>query len=690
MPSDSIRPDVHRLLEPRSIAVVGASERPGSFGQRLTTEVLRSGGDPRIHLVHPKYTQVMGRPCVPSLTDLDEPVDLVVLGVPDSVLVDQLALAGERGDGGAVIFGSAYGLGSDIAATARRGGLALVGGGCMGFVNPARGVRAIGYNEREDLGPGPIALITHSGSVFSALLRTHRELRYSLAVSAGQELVTTASDYLKYAVEQDETRVVALFLETLRDAEGMREGLARAAERDIPVVALTVGDSATGRAMVAAHSGALAGGDGAWEAIFDRYGVHRTLELDEFIDTLELFAIGRRLRRTGQPAAIATVHDSGGERALVADVAEVVGVPFATLADATKERLGKQLDPGLEATNPLDVWGTGSDTERLFTECLAALLDDEDVSAVALAIDLIAEYDGDESYPRALETLNPTTDKPLMLLSNLASAVDRTTAQRLRDGGIPVLEGTYSGLRALRHLLDDARPRRVVVAPSIDAARKARWTARLAAGPLGPVEAAELLADYGIASAAVAAATSSAEAVTAADGIGYPVVLKTATAGIDHKADVDGVRLGLAAPADVAAAYEDLSARLGPEVTVHPMVSGDVELALGLVRDPMVGPLVVLAVGGVLVEVVHERAVALPPLSPDQADDLISRLPVVETLLAGVRGRPACDRDAVRDALVAVARLGHELGDVLAAVDVNPILCSPNGAIAVDALIVSG
>lgn len=681
------RPDVRRLLEPASIAVVGASERPESFGKRLTTEVLRSAGASRIHLVHPNYTEVMGRPCVPSLADLPEPVDLVVLGVPDKVLVDQLELAGGRGDGGAVIFGSAHGLGADLRDAASRGGLALCGGGCMGFVNPARGIRAIGYNENEDLGPGPVALITHSGSVFSAMLRTHRELRFSLAVSAGQELVTTASDYLQYAVGLEETRVVGMFLETLRDAEGMRAGLAAAAERDIPVVALTVGESATGREMVTAHSGALAGGDGAWEALFERYGVHRANDLDELTDSVEMFAIGRRIPRSTRRPAIATVHDSGGERALIADAAEAVGVDFAPLTDTSRARLSEIIDEGLTPTNPLDVWGTGTGTEDLFTSCLRVLAQDENVDAVALAVDLVYEYDDDFGYPNAVERVHAETGKPVVVLSNVSSALDQAQASGLRALGVPVLEGTYSGLRALRHLVDHATERPRPPEAKVNEQRQEQWRRVLSAGDLSPSESADLLAGYGIDVARTVVASSAEEAVKAAADVGYPVVVKTAVPGIDHKADVDGVKLDLMGPDDVIATYADLAARLGPEVTVQPQLSGDVELALGIVNDPILGPLVLLAVGGILVEVIQQRRVALPPLSIDQAEAMIAALPVVETLLAGVRGRPPVKRESVRRALVGLSELAVEVGDLLAAVDVNPVLCSADRAVAVDALI---
>ena len=255
------------------MAVVGASDRPGSFGWRMTTEALRSPGITRSWLVNPRRRTVLDRPCLPSLSDVPDPVDLVLLGVPGHAVAEQVRLASARGDGGAVVYASPHGPRDELLAAA--GGLELCGPGCMGFVNAARGVRAIGYLERDPVPAGPIALVTHSGSMFSALLRTHRRLEYSLVVSSGQELVTTTADYLAYALSLPETRVVGLVLETLRDAPALRSALAAAAESDVPVVALTVGSSRRGRSLVDAHSGALAGSDAAWEALFAAYGVHR-------------------------------------------------------------------------------------------------------------------------------------------------------------------------------------------------------------------------------------------------------------------------------------------------------------------------------------------------------------------------------------------------------------------------------
>jgi acetate---CoA ligase (ADP-forming) len=678
--SREVRPRLRRMLEARTVAVLGASERPDSFGWRMTTEVLRSPGIERTWLVNPGRDAVLGQPCVPSLTDVPEPVDLVLLGVPDTAVPGLLREASERGDAGAVVFGSGHGLRDEIVAAAA--GLEVCGGGCMGFVNVSSGVRAIGYLERYPLPAGPVALVTHSGSVFSAMLRTHRRLEYSLAVSSGQELVTTTSDYLGYVLSRPNTAVVGLVLETMRDAPGLAAALAHAAELDVPVVALTVGGSTRGRDLVDAHSGAIAGSDAAWEAMFAAYGVHRADDLGDLVDSLECFAVGRRVRR--RAGGIATVHDSGAERVLAADVAEAVGVPFAPLSERTVKRLGDLLDPGLEPTNPLDVWGAGHDSESLFADCLVALADDDDVDVVALAVDLVPEYDGDESFPRALDRLVAATDKPVVVLSNLAASVDQPLATALREKGIPVLEGTRSGLRALGHLRDQAvRPARRPP-PAVDEQRRRRWTELLARGD---ADALELLRDYGVPVVETCLVDDEVAAMAVAETLGWPVVLKTAAPEVHHKLDVDGVRLGLTDMQSVRKAYADLAERLGPRVVVQRQVPPGVEVALGIHRDPLVGPLLLVAAGGALVELLAERAVALPPVDAGVARGLVDGLRFA-TLLAGHRGAAAVDMTGLVEAVVAVSRIAQEVGDRLDALDVNPLVVLPGGVVVVDALVV--
>ena len=694
-------PAVTAMLEARSVALVGASARPGSLGARMITEVARSPSRPRTYLVNPRYADIDGAPCLPSLAELPEPVDLALLAVPDSALEAQLGAAARSQARSAVIFGSAFdlpgtsGLRGRLAAIAARAGMAVCGAGCMGFVNVARGLRAVGYVE-PDLHPGPVALVTHSGSVFSALLRARRGFGFSLAVSSGQELVTTAAAYARYALSLPETRVLALVLEAIRDAADLRAALAEALAADVPAVLLSVGASEAGQALVSAHSGALAAADGAWEALAAAYGLHRVRDLAELADTLELFAVGRGgARRCGGPGTggIATVHDSGLERAHVADLAAELGVPFAPLGPATRGRLAAVLEEGLAPDNPLDVWGTGRDTEPLFAECLSALAADPAVAAVALAVDLVPEFDGDESYPRAVLAAAERTAKPVAVLAGLAAAVDPAAAARLRAAGVPVLEGTRTGLLALRHLLDHAEPKDPppdsAPAQALGAtARRWRETLLRDPDPSGAV-LFDLLRDYGIPAVRSRQATTRIAAVAAAAAIGYPVVLKTDEPGIAHKSDVGGVRLGLGDPGAVGAAYDDLAARLGPRVLLCQTAPPGTELALGVVRDAALGPLLVVSAGGVLIEIFAERAVLLAPVTRSAAVTALRRLRLA-AVLAGTRGQPPADLGAIADAITGLSRLACNLGDVLAALDINPLICGPSGAVAADVLAVPG
>jgi acyl-CoA synthetase (NDP forming) len=701
---------VAAMLEARSVALVGASARPGSLGARMIAEMARSPSRPRTHLVNPRYAGINGEPCLPRLADVPEPVDLVLLAIPDTALEEQLTEAAKNRARSAVIFGSAFdrpgttGLRHRLAAIAAGAGMAVCGAGCMGFVNVARGLRAVGYVEPDPLPAGPVALVTHSGSVFSTLLRARRGFGFSVAVSSGQELVTTAAAYARYALSLPETRVLALVLEAIRDAAELRSVLACALAADVPAVLLSVGASETGKALVSAHSGALAAADGAWEALAGAYGLHRVGDLAELADTLELFAAGRPSpgqhragqHRTQKTAGIATVHDSGLERAHAADLAAELGVPFAPLTAVTRDRLAAALDPGLAPANPLDVWGTGRDTEPLFAECLSALAADPAVAAVALAVDLVPEFDGDESYPRAVLAAAARTPKPVAVLAGLPAAVDPAAAARLRAAGVPVLEGTRSGLLALGHLLDAARfqarfladpPPPPAPAPPGGPAR--RWRETLARHPGGPGGAVllDLLRDYGIPAVRAIPAATRAAALAAAAEIGYPAVLKTDEPDIAHKSDVGGVRLGLRDPGAVGAAYDDLAARLGPRVLVCETAAPGTELALGVVRDAALGPLLVISAGGVLIEILSERAVLLAPVTRSAALAALARLRLA-AVLAGTRGQPSADLDAIADAITGLSRLACELGDMLDALDINPMICTPSGAMAADVLLV--
>jgi acyl-CoA synthetase (NDP forming) len=321
---------------------------------------------------------------------------------------------------------------------------------------------------------------------------------------------------------------------------------------------------------------------------------------------------------------------------------------------------------------------------------MRALLDDPDTAALAFCVDLTAELVEEAGYTRVADEVFAATSKPVAVLSNLASAIDRRDAAFVRGKGIPVLEGTTTGLRAFRHLFEyrDFRARPPLEPPvPADPSLVSRWSDRLRTGDmLSESDGLDLLADFGIPVVAHRKVSSVGEALAAADEVGWPVALKTAQPGIVHRSDVGGVLLGLADEDALRVAYEDLSSRLGPIVTVAAMAPPGVELALGLVRDEQFGPLVLVAAGGVLVEVLHDRRLALPPVDLNGAARMLDRL-AVRPLLDGVRGMAPVDGAAVGRAVVALSSLAVALGDRIAALDVNPLIAGADGCVAVDALV---
>jgi acyl-CoA synthetase (NDP forming) len=679
------------LLAPRSIALVGASPKQSTPGNDMIVMLARSGFDGEAFLINPAYPEIAGRKCYGSFADLPQPVDLAILAMGNARLEASLKDAVEAGARAAVIFASCY-LENDatpplterIAAIARAAGIPICGGNCMGFYNDAARVWAAGFPAARAAHPGGITFISHAGSVFGAFAHNDPRFRFNLVVSAGQELATTAADYLDYALQQPETKVAGLFLETVRESGRFVRALEKAAARGVPVVVLKTGRTATSAALALSHSGAIAGNDAAYEALFERYGVIRVETLDELGATLLLFAQGRRAAIGG----LAVIQDSGGERGLVIDLAADLDVPFARIGAETVKRLSSRLEYGLEPVNPLDAWGTGRDFTEIFSDCFAALLEDPDTGLGIFFNDLRDGFYIHEGFAEATRRTASRTRKPVAYATNFSQVRHDGAALALADAGIPVMDGTVPALLAARHMLAyrDFRNRTDDPAPLVKPSRD--WRKRLAKGPMEEGETLALLADYGIPVVSASVVEDAQAAVHAARAIGYPVACKTAMPGRHHKSDVDGVKLGLAGDEVVRAAYADLSSRLGPRVLIAAMAKPGVELALGLVNDPQFGPIVMVAAGGTLIEVLRDARYALAPFGPGTARRMLNGLRL-RKLLDGVRGKPPANIEAVARAIAHFSVLAAELGGSISELDVNPLIAGPEDVAAVDALVIS-
>ena len=682
------------MMAPRSVALVGASRREGSVGRRMVEALRRGGYEGAVHCVNPRYGEVDGYPCLPSLADLPAAPDVAVLSVAAHRMERTFHDALDAGARSLIVYDPCFFEGDTdpplldrLKGIAREAGIPVCGGNGMGLVNLDAGAWLSFQGPHLPL-RGGIAAICHSGSVYSLLIDSNRRYRFNLLVSPGQEIGATVADYIDYALTVPTTRVICVFMEAVRDPGGFVAAVARAREKGIPVVVDKVARTEESAALAATHSAAIAGSDTAFGAVCESHGVIRCADLDEMMATAQILD---HPRRPG-PGGLGVVTDSGGLREQLIDVADDLGMPFAPLTRATVDALRETLAYGLAPVNPLDAAGPLSgDFLEKFNAASLAVANDPNVAIVAheLFVD-----DNFVFYPEAIgavEDMPAKTGKQHVLFCSLGAVENREVARRFRDLGIPVVNGARLLLIAMRNVLwwRDRRAGRDDGPDPGDPAAVGRWRRRLRAGPLDETDALAMLRDFGVPAVESVACETCEAAVAAARGHGLPVALKTVADGIRHKSEVGGVRVGLADVESVASAYDDLRDRLGPRVAVAAMAPKGVELAFGMVRDPQFGPIVMVAAGGVLVELLDDRAFAPAPFGRDRARRMIEGLKV-SRLLNGARGEPAADIESLADALGRFSALAAALADEVAEMDINPVVAGPDGALAVDALVVAG
>ena len=693
-----VRQDLTSLLTPRSVAIVGISQ-PGRFGGQLYQNLEAFGFEGSVYGINPRYESLYDKRCYAALRDLPETPDCALLAVPNSRLVPSLEEAAACGVKAVCIFANAYSdaseapsLQAQLKEIALANEISLLGPNCMGFIAPAHRLAVSGYPVSPTAPAGNITFISHSGSVWEAFVQNRNRIAYNYIISAGNEIATTVADYMQFSLRDPTTRAIGLFLETVRDPETFLAALEEAAERNIPIVALKTGRSELGAQMAQAHSGALAGEDGAYDAVFRKYGVMRATSMDELIDTLELFATGMRPRTTG----VAALLDSGGQRALMVDLAEAEGVEFAAIRDETKAALRQVLEPGLVAENPLDGWGTGNDADEIYAACLLALDSDPQTGLTLLAVDVCPEDDADCFYGEIVKGVLEQLKHPLACIGHLTSAQSDLQVGQLREMGVPVLQGTETALRATRHVVNyaafqrarqDAKSREVVrevpVPKELDSLR-----ARLegATSALDEHVSKQMLEAYGLNTTSELRTDNLADTLRAGAKIGYPLVLKTC-GGELHKTEHDGIRLGIASESELSDAYRDFETRLGPQVLVQEMIPAGAELILGVVNDPQFGPLLTIGTGGIFVEVLNDVTMLALPTTSDAVEQALLGLRGAPLLL-GARGRAPVDVKAVVRTAMGLAALGLDLADAVAEIDVNPLTALPDRAVVVDALII--
>jgi acetate---CoA ligase (ADP-forming) len=694
------------LLAPRSVAIVGASPRENTLGNNVVVNLSRFGYAGSIFPIHPTAAQVAGLPAYRSFAELPEPAECAVLAVPADKIAAAIEEGAANGLRAAVVFASGFAeLGEqgrarqrELQAVCARTGIVLCGPNCLGLVNVRSRVSLYSSGIPEGMRDGGLAVVSHSGSACIALSTLGR-FGLSYLVSVGNAAVLDVADYLAYLAEDSETKVVALFIETLRDPAAFALAMRAMHAAGKPVVVLKVGRSAKGAAASAAHTGSLAGNWDAYQAYFRRHGVTAVDDFDELAESVEL---ALKVRIAPQGDGVAVIAVSGGEISLVADLAERAQLRLPELAPETAARLRTVLPAFANIANPLDTTDRGVyDAQNVYGGSIRALAEDPSVSLIAVVQDCSPGLSarGAANYRRIAQTVADAareTAKPVVFFNPSAGGLHPQVIEPFAGSRVAVMQGARASLLAIRRQLAHARftppTEPQVLVPA------AHWRGRLATGvPFTERESKLFLAAHGIAVTREAVAHDAAAAVQVAAGIGYPVVLRIESPDLPHKTEVGGIRIGLADSAEVEAAFGDILAApraAVPEARLHgvlvqEMIPSGIELIAGLSRQEPFGMAIVAGAGGVLVELVQDTALDLCPIDDAKAIALIERTRA-NRLLCGYRGQPEGDAGAFAALLARLSQIGAAYGDLLEAVDLNPVAVLPpgRGAVVLDALVI--
>ena len=706
------------LFHPKRIAIIGASPKPG-FARRIHQNTIDGGYEGEIIPVNPRYDEVLGQKCYPTIDAVPGGVEHAIVVVPSRFVLPVLENCAKGGVVAVNIISSGFGEQSDEEAHERQGelqefvertGVRLVGPNCLGIISmPNKQITKSG--QYDHIIEGPVGIVFQSGLLaFSMCIPTGvREIGFSYIVTTGNEADLEASDYIRYMVEDEKTRVVGCFIEQFRDPEKLVEVAELAADLKKPIVVLKVGRSAKAQKAAQAHTGSLVGSDAVVDAVMKQYGVIRVTSLEEMTETLAMFHTDRLPQGTG----VGTIFLSGGAGGQVSDLAEDIGLDLPDLAPETRERLEALIPEFGTVGNPLDVTGQAFLIPGCIQGSLEAMAEDPNVHTMIYGQAYPAVMDVASEVGKAFASMYDKYPDKNFFISSLVTGKIQAGARfgMLPEEpvkslhGIPFLQGAENTLRAVKSLNEYAeflRRRETAGETTRDesaVADQARQIVREAGGkPLVERTAKQLLNLYGIPTTAEQLAITPDEAVAVANQIGYPVVLKIESPDITHKTDAGGVLLSLQDDESVRAGFDQImesAGRYSPGADLAGVLVGQMapaggrEMIVGMTRDPDFGPAVAVGLGGIFVEVLKDVALGVPPLSELAARDMLARLRG-KAILDGTRGQGPADVDAVVDILLKFSQLCIDLRDDVAEIDINPLLVYEDGALVVECLVVAG
>jgi acyl-CoA synthetase (NDP forming) len=690
---------IDALIKPRSVAVLGASERP-SAGRWLIESLERIGFDGAIYPINPKYPTIAGRTCYDSLLALPVAPDVVAFCTRGGGILAQVDALARRGAGAAVIYDGGFAerdaegkkLQAAITGICREADIALCGPNCMGILNPHARSTTFKQSVRDPSRlAGNVAMISQSGSIAGSLLADLRRFGFSFVVSSGNEAVINTASYIDYAADDPNTKIIATFTETVRDPERYVAALDRAAAKGKPVIVLKVGRSERTRSAITSHTGGLAGESRVFSEVLK---AHRAIEVGDMDELTELLAVGQG-KRWPTRQGINVVTTSGGQAELILDVATDAGIALEPLPAATREAMQREVGNVTGDGNPLDAWGSG-DFQTTMPPALKILTENASTESIVFcssdSIDnqALGRPGRELDYARFFAEASERSSKPHYFMTMRPGIMHQEQVEMLAAAGVPVIGGTRQGLGAIDRLARWSLPpppaRSTMFAPgsALDTTRQT----------IHEFDAKKLLAECGIPITREILVFSLAEAINAAEAIGYPVVLKAVSDDIPHKSEYGLVAVGLADARSLGAAFEQIQervARLGRPIAgylVQEMVGDGIEVFAGVARDPEFGLSVAFGMGGVAVEILRDFALRPVPLRGGDAEAMIRETRGAR-MLGAIRGRPAADITALAQCLYALSDFAVAHDDLINEVDLNPIKAREKGCVVVDALIIT-
>lgn len=697
------RSELDALLRPRAVAFIGISPDPMKYSGRALQFLRRHGFTGPVYPVNPKYDEILGERCLKDASELPAgEVDLAFISLGSDRVVTAINTCAARRVRAAIVISSGFAEAGDegaarqaaLAAAAARHRIRVCGPNCVGVANVHDGI-VVSFAtafERPALRPGNIGIVSQSGAFSTILIDSvlARGLGLSYVVSSGNEADLKSADYLDYLVEDARTKVILVYLEGLRDAERFLAVARRALERGKPIVLLKTGRSEPSRRAILSHSGSLAGEERAESAAFARAGVVSVPSLEAMLEVAMLLSRSGATDLRARSVGVVCIG-SGGATGLAADLLDAARLSVPTLSVTARERLRDVLPPFVTPQNPLDVAGYSFDDEARIAGEALEILADEPFDALLAILPGLPHVD---QCVEAVLRVREKHDKPLLTVLCGGPYTERGVA-RLTESPVAWSRDLERACRALSAASDYWTSRARALRPRSVPAQRARGSLPAGRTVLTERESKRILKAAGLCVSREVLVATAEEAVAAARALGFPVALKVQSPDLSHKSDIGGVVLDVRGEDDLRAEFARLRACVetrAPGATVHgylvqEMITGGVEVFLGVRIDAEMGPVIAVGPGGVFVEVLERVAVDVGPIDRADAEALIDATPLGR-LLRGVRGRPPAHRGAVVDAICNLATFAEQCRDQVQEIDVNPLIALGDRAIVVDALIV--